>query len=78
MIIVTLIDFLGHHLHPYMHTYIHISNYKLDIHIFVNKYSDRSIDVKLPTLLGNYDRQTDLTTNRNQPTDRPTDGLIGS
>ena len=31
-----------------------------------NKCSDRSMEVKLPALLGNYDRQT------NQPADRPT------
>ena len=31
-----------------------------------NKCSDRSIEVKLPARLGNYDKQTD------QPTDRPT------
>ena len=31
-----------------------------------NKCSDRSMEVKLSALLGNYDKQTD------QPTDRPT------
>ena len=32
-----------------------------------NKCSDRSMEVKLPALLGNYERQTD----------RPTDGFLG-
>ena len=36
-----------------------------------NRRSDRSMDVKLPGLLGNYDKQTD------QPTDKPTDQVIG-
>ena len=33
--------------------------------------SDRSMQVKLLAILGNYERQTD------RPTDRRTDGLIG-
>ena len=41
----------------------------------INKCSHRSMEVKLPVLLGNYDRQTDRSTiqpisQNNQPTDR--------
>ena len=43
------------------------------MYIDKNKSFDKSIKVKLPSLLGNYDRQTDRPTN--QPTDPPTDQL---
>ena len=44
-----------------------------------NKCSDRSIEVKLPAILGTYDRQTKRPTDRqtNRPTDRRTDRVIG-
>ena len=36
-----------------------------------NNFSDRSMEVKLPALLGNYNRHNNRPTN--QPTDQPTD-----
>ena len=42
-----------------------------EINFEKNRRSDRSMEVKLPGLLGNYDKQTD------QPTDKPTFQVIG-
>ena len=52
--------------------------YALYLLLTMNKCSDRGMEVKLPALLGNYDRPTNQPTETGQPTDGQTDRFISN